>query len=122
MNIFLLEIDASSVLYAGIVVVVLAVAGYLIFRFFKSTEEKKADLIPVIKNVSPNPSQGPITIEIQGKASQLKILNMSGQQLGAFAVTGGKLQFDFSGMPRGIYIVVAFYGATESNAVHFTLH
>jgi len=75
----------------------------------------------VIKKIFPNPSHGPVTIEIQGKASQLKILNMSGQPLGAFAVTGGNLQFDLSSMPRGKYIAVAFYGATESNSVQFTL-
>jgi hypothetical protein len=119
-GIYLLKVDSSSLLIWGIVIAVLIVVGFLVFRFFKNTEEKKVDL--VIKNVFPNPSHGPITIEIQGKASQLKILNMGGQPLGAFAVTGGNMQFDLSNMPRGKYIVVAFYGGTESNAVQFTLH
>ncbi|MFI5129661.1 MAG: T9SS type A sorting domain-containing protein [Chitinophagales bacterium] len=118
-GIYLLKVDSASLLIWGLIIAVLIVVGFLVFRFFKNTEEKNVDL--VIKNVSPNPSHGPITIEIQGKASQLKILNLAGQTLGAFAVTGGNMQFDLSSMPRGKYIVVAFYGGAESNAVQFTL-
>ena len=118
---FLLRIDNTSILYGGIGLVVLAVVGYLVYRFFKSTAEKKSDFIPVIKRVVPNPSHGPVTIEIQGKASQLKVFNLNRQPLGAFAITGGDLHFDLSKMPRGHYIVIAYYGATQSNAVQFTL-
>jgi hypothetical protein len=75
----------------------------------------------VIKNVFPNPSHGPVTIQIEEKASQLKILNMNGQPLGTFAVIGGNTHFDLSSSPRGDYIVVAYYGATKSNAAQFTL-
>ena len=122
LGIFLLKIDTSSVLWGVVGVIAVAIVGYLVYRFFKNTEEKKADLVPVIKNVSPNPSKGPITIEVQGHASQLKILNMSGQSLGSFAVAGGgEIHFDLSSMPRGKYLAVAFYGGTESNAVQFTL-
>lgn len=121
MNVCLLAIDSSPIIVGAIAIAVLAVAGYLVYRFFKNTEEKKEDLVPVIKSVYPSPSHGPITIEIHGKASQVKILNMGGQPLGAFAVTGGDIHFDLSKMPRGKYFVVAFYGATESNAVQFTL-
>ena len=107
-------------LYTGIAVV-LIVAALLVYRFFRNTAEKKSDMIPVIKKVYPNPSHGPVTIEIEGKASQLKVLNMNGQSLGAFAVIGGDTHFDLSSMPRGNYMVVAYYGATQSNAVQFTL-
>src|SRR5258705_3176718 len=80
--------SSENFIVPGIAVVVLAIVGYLVYRFFKKTEEKKADLIPVIKKIYPSPSHGPITIEIQGKTSQLKILNMSGHQIGSFAITG----------------------------------
>jgi ABC-type nickel/cobalt efflux system permease component RcnA len=110
----------NYLLYGGIAIVVL-VAGFLVYRFFKSTEEKKSDLTPVIKQVVPNPSHGPVTIQIQGKASQLKVFNMNGQQLGAFAVTGGDSHLNLTSSPRGDYTVIAYYGATESNAVQFTL-
>jgi hypothetical protein len=121
MNNVLLKVDQSVIFY-GCLGVALLIVGYLVYRFFKNTEEKKADLVPIIKSISPNPSKGPITIEIQGHASQLKILNMSGQSLGAFAVIGaGEVHFDFSSMPRGKYLVVVYYGATESNAMPFTL-
>src|SRR5690349_21309061 len=73
-----------SFVFIGIGIVALGIAGYLVYRFFKNTEEKKADLVPVITRIYPNPSQGPITIEIHGHASTLKILNMSGHQLGSF--------------------------------------
>jgi len=121
-GVYLLRIDNSSILWGSIGIVALVIVGYLIFRFFKNTEEKKADLVPVIRKVYPNPSHGPITIEIQGHASQLKILNMSGQPLGSFAVAGsGDIHFDLSSMARGKYLAVAFYGGTESNSVQFTL-
>lgn len=120
-HLFLLKIDNTSILYGGVGLVVLIIAGYLVYRFFKNTEEKKSDFIPVIKRVIPNPSHGPVTIEIQGKASQLKVFNLNQQPLGAFAVTGGDLHFDLSKMPKGHYIVIAYYGATQSNAVQFTL-
>ena len=107
-------------LYSGIAVI-LIVAGILIYRFFRNTAEKKSDRVPVIKNVFPNPSPGPVTIQIEGKATQLKLLNMNGQPLGAFAVVGGDAHFDLSSMPRGNYKVIVYYGATPSNAVQFTL-
>jgi ABC-type nickel/cobalt efflux system permease component RcnA len=107
-------------LYAGMAIVAL-VAGFLVYRFFKTTQEKKSDLVTVIKKVFPNPSHGPITIYVEGKASQLKIFNGDGNPLGAFAVTGGEMHFDFSSMPRGNYTVIAYYGATASNAVQFVL-
>ena len=110
----------NYLLYGGIAIVAL-VAGFFIYRFFKSTADKKSDLVPVIKNVSPNPSHGPITIQIQGKASQLKVFDMDGQQLGAFAVTGGEVHFDLSSSSRDTYTIIAYYGATPSNAVQFTL-
>jgi hypothetical protein len=109
-------------LYGGMAIVGL-VAGFLVYRFFKTTQEKKSDLVTVIKKVFPNPSHGPIVIQIEGKASQLKIFNGNGKgnPLGAFAITGGEMHFDFSSMPRGTYTVIAYYGATVSNAVQFTL-
>jgi hypothetical protein len=107
-------------LYGGIAIIVL-VAAFFVYRFFKSTAEKKSDFIPFIKGIYPNPSHGPITIEIRGKASQLKVFDTEGQQLGAFAVIGGDVQFDLSSSPRGNYIIIAYYGATQSNAVQFTL-
>jgi len=120
-HLFFLKIDNNTILYGGVGLVVLIVASYLVYRFFKNTQEKKSDFIPVIKRVIPNPSHGPVTIEIQGKASQLKVFNLNQQPLGAFAVTGGDLHFDLSKMPKGQYIVIAYYGATQSNAVQFTL-
>ena len=108
-------------LYVGIAIVALGIIGLLVYRFIRNTQEKKSDLTPVIKNVFPNPSTGPVTIQIQGKASQLKILNMNGQSLGAFAIIGGNAKFDFTSMPRGNYKVVVYYGATQSNTVQFTL-
>jgi hypothetical protein len=113
--------DNNMFLYGGIAVVALAIIGFLVYRFFKNTAEKKSDRIPVIKNVFPNPSSGPLTIQIEGKASQLKVFNMNGQPLGAFAVIGGDTHFNLSSMPRGSYTVIAYYGATQSNAVQFTL-
>lgn len=114
--------DGNNYFLYGGIAVVLIVIGVLVYRFFKNTEEKKADLIPVIKKVFPNPSHGPVTILIEGKASQLKVLNMSGQALGSFAIIGsGEVQFDLTSSPRGNYMVVAYYGATKSNAVQFTL-
>jgi len=120
-DLFLLSANSTTILYTSIGVVVLLIVGYLVYRFFKSTAEKKSDFVPVIKRVIPNPSHGPVTIEIQGKASQLKVFNLNKQPLGAFAITGGDIQFDLSKMPRGQYIVIAYYGATQSNAVQFTL-
>lgn len=108
-------------LYGGIAVVALVVTGFLVYRFFKSTEEKKSDMVPVIKKVFPNPSSGPLTIQIEGKASQLKVFNMNGQLLGAFAVIGGETHLNFSSSPRGTYIIIAYYGVTQSNAVQFML-
>ena len=113
--------DNNMFLYGGIGVVALGVIGFLVYRFFKTTAEKKSDRVPVIKNVFPNPSPGPVTIQIEGKASQLKVFNMNGQPLGAFAVIGGDTHFNLSSMPRGSYTVIAYYGATQSNAVQFTL-
>jgi hypothetical protein len=114
--------DDNDYFIYGSVAVALIVIGVLVYRFFKNTAEKKGDLVPVIKGVFPNPSHGPITIQIEGKASQLKVLNMSGQSLGSFAIIGsGEVQFDLSSSPRGNYMVVAYYGATQSNAVQFTL-
>lgn len=120
-DLFLLSVNSTTILYTSIGLVVLLVVGFLVYRFFKNTAEKKSDFIPVIKRVIPNPSRGPVTIEIQGKASQLKVFNLNKQPLGAFAITGGDIQFDLSKMPRGQYIVIAYYGATQSNAVQFTL-
>jgi len=115
------EKDNNYLLYGGIAVA-LIVIGFLVYRFFKNTAEKKGDLIPVIKNIFPNPSHGPITIQIEGKASQLKVLNMNGQSLGSFAIIGsGEVHFDLSSSPRGKYMVVVYYGARESNAVQLTL-
>jgi len=120
-NLFLLAVDNETMLLGGIGAVVGVIVAYLIYRFFKNTAENKKDFVPVIKRVIPNPSRGPVTIEIQGKASQLKVFNVNKQPMGAFAITGGDIQFDLSKMPRGNYIVIAYYGATQSNAVQFTL-
>ena len=95
--------------------------GFLIYKFFKNTADKKADRIPVITKLYPNPSTGPITIEVQGSASQLKVFNMNGSQVGAFAISGGEIHFDLSKAPRGNYMVIAYYGASQSNAVQFML-
>ena len=120
-NLFFLAIDNQTMLWGGIGAVVLIIVAYLVYRFFKNTAENKSDFVPVIKRVVPNPSNGPVTIEIQGKASILKVFNQNKQPLGAFAITGGDLHFDLSSMPRGSYIVIAYYGATQSNAVQLIL-
>ena len=120
MNYPLLQIDSTVLLYIGLGLAI-AVVGYLVYRFFKSTEEKKSDMIPIIKRINPNPSSGPVAIEIAGKASLLKVLNPKKQVLGTFAITGGDVHFDFTKMPRGKYLVIANYGGAESNAAEFTL-
>lgn len=108
-------------LWGGIAIVAALVVGVLIYKFFKNTADKKSDRIPVITKVYPNPSTGPITIEVEGSASQLKVFNLNGGQLGAFAISGGEIHFDLSKAPRGNYIVIAYYGASQSNAVQFVL-
>jgi ABC-type nickel/cobalt efflux system permease component RcnA len=113
--------QTNNYLFYGGIAIVALVAGFLVYRFFKSTAEKKSDRVPVIKNIFPNPSHGPVTIQIEGKASQLKVFDMDGQQMGAFAVTGGDVHFDLSTSSRDTYTVIAYYGATPSNAVQFTL-
>lgn len=109
-------------LYGGIGIVALVVTGLLVYRFYKKTNSQKSNIIPVIKKVFPNPSNGPLTIHIEGQATQLKFFNMNGQPIGSFAVTNNEIKFDFSASPRGSYIVVAYYGAAQSNAVQFTLN
>ena len=90
----ILQIDTTSILWGAVVIVAAAIAGYLVYRFFQNTAEKKTD----------------------------RVLNMTGQPLGSFAVAGGgDIHFDLSKMPRGKYFAVAFYGGTESNAMQFTL-
>ena len=109
-------------LYGGIGIVALVVTGLLAYRFSKNTKEKKKDPPPVIKMVYPNPSRGPLTVVIEGKVTQLKIFNMNGQPVGSFSVAGSQVQFDFSSSPRGNYMVIAYYGALQSNAIQFTLN
>jgi Ca-activated chloride channel family protein len=108
-------------LYGGIGIVALVVTGLLTYRFTRNRKDQKKDTAPVIKGVFPNPSSGPVTIQIEGKATQVQFLNIKGQVVGTYSVTGGQVQFDFSSSPRGNYIVVAFYGASRSQAVQFIL-
>jgi hypothetical protein len=105
----------------GAIGIAAVVTGLLVFRFFNKTKEKKGDSIPVIKNIFPNPSHGPVTIQLEGDVSQLQVLNSKGQVLKAFAITGNEIHFDLSSWPRANYIVVAHYGANQSNAFQFTL-
>ncbi len=118
------NVDDNSndyLLWSSVIAAAIAVTGFLVYRFFKSTEEKKEHLIPIIKKISPNPSHGPVSIQIEGRATLLKIFNMNDQPLGSFAIIGGEVQFDLSSSPRGNYILVAYYGATRSNAMQLTL-
>jgi hypothetical protein len=92
-----------------------------ILSFFNNTKEKKVNLIPVIKKIFPNPSHGPVTIELEGDVSQLRVLNTNLEVLKAFAITGSEIHFDLSSWPRGNYIFVAHYGANQSDPVQLTL-
>jgi hypothetical protein len=92
-----------------------------ILSFFNNTKEKKGYLIPVIKKIFPNPSHGPITIELEGDVSQLRVLNADAQVIKAFAITGSEIHFDLSSWSRGNYIFVAHYGANQSHPVQLTL-
>ena len=93
----------DSYLWGGVAVVVALVIGVLLYKFFRNTSDKKSDNIPVITKVFPNPTKGPVTIEIKGHASQLKVLNMNGQSLGAFAVSGGEVHFDLHQCQEELY-------------------
>ena len=82
--------------------------------------EKKATK-PVITKIHPNPSRGPLTIEVEGNVTQLKILSAKDQVLGSFAISDGEMHLNLSSSPRGAYYLVAYYGILESDAVQFIL-
>jgi len=115
------ESRKEYLLYGGIGIVALVVTGLLAYRFTRNNKDQKKDTAPVIKGVFPNPSHGPITIQIEGKATQVQFFNIKGNVVGTYSVTGGQVQFDFSSSPRGNYIVVAFYGASRSQSIQFIL-
>ena len=107
-------------LYAGIGIVALIVTGILAFRLNKAKDQEQ-NFTPTIKKIFPNPSGGPLTIQIDGIATQLKISNMEGEVIIAFAIAGNEIHFDFSSWSRGTYTVVAHYGGIQSNAIQLTL-
>jgi hypothetical protein len=69
---------------------------------YTSVNTTKADAIAI--TVSPNPFVNSFVIDLHGRATELTVFNMAGQQIVSLDVTGrNKMEVDMSAYPAGMY-------------------
>ena len=112
------EREKQYLLYGGIALAVLIVAGTLLFYFQRRKRNKNQ---PNIKNLFPNPTDGKINLDYESGTGQLQIVNLSGQVTKTIEINGTETQFDLTDLKDGNYIAVLQADGQQSNAIKFIL-
>jgi Ca-activated chloride channel family protein len=112
------EREKQYLLYGGIALAVLIVAGTLLFYFQRRKRNKNQ---PNIKNLFPNPTDGKINLDYESGTGQLQIVNLSGQVTKTIEINGTETQFDLTDLKDGNYIAVIQADGQQSNAIKFIL-
>ena len=105
-------------MYGGIGLAILLTPGTLLFYFNRRNRNKNQ---PFIKNIFPNPSDGNINIEYEGRPGELQIINSSGLIAKTFELTGAETHFNLTDLQDGNYIAVFKSDGVISNQVKFIL-
>jgi Ca-activated chloride channel family protein len=104
----------------GVAAVVLS-AGTILFKMKKTKSKvnnRDNNSNPIIANMFPNPTNGPMTILYSGPAGQLQILSFNGQVVHSADISG-TTKTDFGTLADGEYMAIVIANGVQSNVARF---
>ena len=106
------EKQRTYMIYGGVGMVILISIGTLLFYY---NRKKKSN--PIINMIYPNPIRSLATIDYTSGEGNLMVINMKGQIVKTFTLSGDVKQFDFSDLHNGEYMVMIVSEGLKSNTV-----